>query len=121
MKKTKIKAWRWGVLAERFCIWMLRLQGYRVLATRYKTKVGEVDIIARRWGTIAFIEVKARPTLASGLECISARQRERIAHAAQIFLSRTRKKDFNQLRFDVMVVVPWRLPYHLKNAWRLDR
>lgn len=119
--KNKKKSWRWGVLAENLCVWVLRLKGYRILAKRYKTRMGEIDIIARRWGKISFIEVKARPTQALGLECISAKQRERIYHAAQIFLSRMKKKDFNQLRFDVMVVVPWRLPYHLKNAWRLEK
>jgi len=121
MIKTKQRAWRWGLLAERLCIWLLRLKGYRIIATRYKTKKGEIDIIARRWGAISFIEVKARPSIAQGMECISSKQRQRICHAAQIFLSRSRKKDFNQLRFDVMVVVPWRLPYHLKNAWQLDK
>jgi putative endonuclease len=113
-------AWRWGIIAETICIWMLRFKGYRVLAQRYKTKSGEIDIIAKRGGAILFIEVKARASREQGLECISPKQRQRINHAAQIFLSRRRKKDFNQLRFDVMVVVPWRWPYHLKDAWRMD-
>lgn len=119
MTTRKQAAWRWGVLAERMSIWLLRFKGYKVLETRYKTKMGEVDIIASRGRKIVFIEVKARPDLKRGLECISSKQRERIYHAAQIFLSRNPKKDFNQLRFDVMVVVPWRLPYHLEDAWRL--
>jgi putative endonuclease len=121
MKKDKKRAWRWGLIAETLCLWYLRFKGYRILASRYKTKSGEIDIIAIRWGGLAFIEVKARPSLHAGLECISTKQRERIQNAAQIFLSRMRKKDFNQMRFDVMVVVPWRLPYHLKDAWRLEK
>jgi putative endonuclease len=119
--KNKRQAWRWGLAAERICIWLLRLKGYQILGQRYKTRVGEIDIIARRWGKISFIEVKARPSLNLGLECISYKQQTRIQNAAQIFLSRMRKKDFNQLRFDVMVVVPWRLPYHIKDAWRLKK
>lgn len=116
---SKVKAWRWGIMAEKMCVWILRLKGYQILAQRYKTKMGEIDIIACRNGYLSFIEVKARPSVNAGLECISPKQRERISHAAQIFLSRNRKKDFNQMRFDVMVVVPWRFPYHLKDAWRL--
>ncbi len=119
--KNKQKSWRLGMFAETVCIWFLRFKGYRILARRYKTKVGEIDIIASKSGGIFFIEVKARPDLRTGLECISPKQKLRIQHAAQIFLSRTRKKTFNQLRFDVMVVVPWGMPHHLKDAWRTDK
>lgn len=117
--RDKVHAWRWGVIAEHICIWVLRFQGYKILARRYKTKVGEIDIIARRFHALVFVEVKARSSYEVGLESISFKQRQRIQKTAEIFLSRSRKKDFNQMRFDVMVVVPWRWPYHLRNAWRL--
>jgi putative endonuclease len=115
----KRKSWQWGLLAEKLCVWILRLKGYRILSQRYKTPVGEIDIVAQRGGLITFIEVKARSSRTKGLECISQKQQTRIYHAAQIFLSRNVKKDFNQWRFDVMVVVPWSWPYHLRDAWRL--
>ena len=117
---TKRQAWAWGLLAERICVWILRLKGYRILAQRFKTHVGEIDIVAQKGNLVSFIEVKARPNQRIGLECISSKQQQRIYHAAQIFLSKSLKKDFDRFRFDVMVVVPWCWPYHLKDAWRIQ-
>lgn len=120
MTNLKRKAWKWGLYAETICSFILRLKGYKIIAKRYKTKVGEIDLIASRARTLVFIEVKARPSLEAGLLSISDRQRLRIQNAAEIFLSRWRKKQFKAMRFDVMVVVPWRLPHHLVNAWQID-
>lgn len=119
MTESKKASWKKGLWAEYLCMWILRLKGHHILAHRYKTKVGEIDIVARKGNTLLFIEIKARPTLETGLTCITGKQRQRIQHAAEIFLSRNRKKDFNQIRFDVMVAVPWQFPYHLKDAWRI--
>ena len=52
-----------GLVAEGIAAWLLRLKGYRVLATRYRTPLGEIDIVARRGKVLAFVEVKARPTV----------------------------------------------------------
>ena len=52
-----------GILSERAAIVILRLKGYRVLARRYQNRGGEIDIVARRGDTVAFVEVKVRPTL----------------------------------------------------------
>jgi putative endonuclease len=54
------KAYRLGHLAETRCVWYLRLKGYRILSRRFKTPVGEIDIVARHRGTLVFVEVKAR-------------------------------------------------------------
>ena len=59
-----------GLVAEGIAAWVLRLKGYRVLATRYRTPLGEIDIVARRGKVLAFVEVKARPTVEAGLEAI---------------------------------------------------
>ena len=75
-----------GRRAEILSAWLLRLKGYRILARRFKTPVGEIDLIAKRASTIAFIEVKARPTAAAAMESVSARQRRRITRAALVFL-----------------------------------
>ena len=61
-----------GLVAESIAGWLLRLKGYRVLATRYRTPLGEIDIVARRGKVLAFVEVKARPSLEAGLEAIAA-------------------------------------------------
>lgn len=117
---SRRKAWKLGVYAEYICLAYLFFCGYRFLEKRYKTKVGEIDLVMRKSGVIVFIEVKARKTYEEGLYAISPRQLQRIQHTAEIFLSKMRKKQFKGARFDVMVVVPWRMPYHLKNAWQIN-
>lgn len=106
-----------GLVAESLAAWMLRLKGYRVLATRYRTPLGEIDIVARRGKVLAFVEVKARPSLEAGLEAIAAEGYRRIEAAADLYLARhPRFSDFTQ-RFDLVVVCPRRWPYHVENAF----
>ncbi len=109
-----------GLWAEMYAILFLFLCGYRILACRYKTPVGEVDIIAHRRGVIAFVEVKLRPDLDSGLEAVLPRARYRISRAASYFISHfiTHHPKYAgaSLRFDVIAVSGWRLR-HLDNAW----
>ncbi len=109
---------RRGRLAETLCVWWLRLRGYRILARDYRVAVGEVDIVARRGGTLAAIEVKARDDRGRANEALSPRQRRRIERAIGQFL--VRRPDLARLaiRFDVMLVTPGRLPHHLEDAWR---
>ena len=109
-----------GLAAERLCALRLRFAGWRILARRYATPAGEIDIVARRGRLIAFVEVKHRSNRRGVLETITAHQRRRIENAASIFLSRYPNWRKLSLRFDVMVVTPWRWPYHLPDAWRPD-
>lgn len=111
---------RFGRLAETMCVWHLRARGFRVLARRYRTPVGEIDIIARRGRLVAFIEVKARRSRELAGESLSARQRRRIARAAAVFLQKMPQLQRLDQRFDIMLVVPWRPPRHVIGAWRLD-
>jgi putative endonuclease len=115
----RLRAWRRGRLAETLCVWHLRLRGYRVLARGYRVPVGEIDIIARRGGVLAAIEVKARDSLAAAAEAIAPRQRRRVARAFEHFLAGQQQLAGLTLRFDVMLVARGRLPRHLRNAWRL--
>lgn len=109
---------RQGRAAERLCALRLRLTGWRILARRYATPVGEVDIVARRGALVAFIEVKHRRDAREALETITARQRTRIERAATVFLSRHPRWRKLALRFDVMVVTPGRWPRRVTDAWR---
>lgn len=96
---------------------LLVCKGYRILGRRVKTRAGEIDLIARSLGgTVCFIEVKTRPGEELATEAIGARQRGRIVRAAELFLA-GRPLSY---RFDVITVVPGRLPRHLKDAWRSD-
>ncbi|MEX0854065.1 MAG: YraN family protein [Bauldia sp.] len=108
---------RHGRRAEALAAWFMRLKGYRVLARRYRTPVGEIDLIVRRGNAIAFVEVKARSTRGEAVEAVSASARRRIARAAALWLAAHPAAAGLDLRFDVLVVAPPRLPRHLTNAF----
>lgn len=116
---ARLRAFRYGLAAEAACAWWLRLHGYRIVARRYRTPVGEIDLIARRGRVLAFVEVKARAGI-SELAAPTARQRRRIVRAAQAFLQRHPRLAGLDPRFDVVTVAPWHLPRHIPGAWRVD-
>ena len=112
------RAERRGKTAELLCLWHLRLKGYRILARRYKTPAGEIDLIARRGGTLAMIEVKARADFDAATEAVTRRQQQRIMRAVAHFLGGRPDRAVLAARFDVMLVAPRRWPRHLVDAWR---
>ena len=109
---------RRGRRAETLAAFALRLSGWRILARRWRSKAGEIDLVARRGRLIAFIEVKARSDTTDALEAVSARQRARIARAASSFLAQHPKFANLDARFDAVVVTPGRWPRHIPDAWR---
>ena len=120
MTDANLRAWRFGRWAETVCVWCLRLQGYRVLARRYRSPVGEIDIVARRGRVVAIVEVKARADAADAAEALTVRQRRRIARAAGAFLQAHPGLAACDVRFDAMALAPWQWPRHLRDAWRPD-
>jgi len=114
------RAQRRGRLAEFLCRWHLRLHGWRIVAADWRCPSGEIDILARRGGVLAIIEVKTRSDLAAAAAAVLPRQRRRIARAASAFL--LARPDLAKLapRFDVMLVAPRRPPRHLRDAWRIE-
>lgn len=115
MKKTNHRT---GLAAEALCRVALRLKGYSIIAARYRSPLGEIDIIARRGRSLALVEVKARPSKETAAEAILPRQRQRLERAAAAFLARHPQLSQDHLRFDVMLVAPWRWPVHITDAWR---
>ncbi|HEY4126026.1 MAG TPA: YraN family protein [Rhizomicrobium sp.] len=108
-----------GRRSETFAAVLLMLKGYRILGRRVRTKVGEIDLIARApGGVVCFIEVKARGGEVAALESISARQRSRIGQAAQLWLAARPGLRARAIRYDVIALAPGRLPHHLRDAWR---
>jgi putative endonuclease len=105
-----------GRRGEAIAAWWLRLQGWRILGERIRTPRGEVDLIARRGKTLAFIEVKARKSDADLTLAIDHSRLRRVAAAADILYPRYAKGAEN-VRIDVILVAPWRLPHHLVNVW----
>ena len=114
---SRRRAWRLGKWAEMLCILDLSLRGYRVVARRRRYPVGELDIVARRGGTLAVIEVKARRSVEDAANAVSVRQRQRIGRAADWFAAEHPALAALQRRYDVMLVAPWRRPHHIANAW----
>jgi putative endonuclease len=110
----------WGRLAETLAAASLRLRGYQVIARRFRTPLGEIDLIVRRGRLLAFVEVKARADLDQAWAAIGAHQRLRTERSAQVFLASHPAYRGYDLRFDVIAVRPWRLPHHLVDAWRPD-
>src|SRR3982750_1917325 len=113
----RIAAFRTGLSAESRAAAFLMAKGYRILAKRFRTRYGEIDIVARRRNLLAFVEVKARATLDDAAYALTASQQARIIEAAQGWLvAHPEHADF-ELRFDAMLIAPRRLPRHLLAAF----
>jgi putative endonuclease len=110
----------YGLQAESAAALLLRLKGYTILARRFAVNGGEIDLIARRGGAIAFVEVKARADLEVAAFAISATKRRRIARAARVWLTRNPWTAGLTLRGDAVLVARWRLPRHAPDAYRLE-
>src|SRR5205823_14655226 len=114
---ARVASFRTGVSAESRAAAFLMAKGYRILEKRFRTRYGEIDIIARRRNLVAFIEVKARASLEEAAYAVTARQQVRIVAAAQAWLmAHPEHADFD-LRFDAVLIAPRRLPRHLLAAF----
>lgn len=109
---------RRGHGAERRAAWWLRLKGYRVLAINWRSVAGEIDLIAKRGGTLAFIEVKQRVDSDTATLALTPQQRFRLARAAGLFMAQRPELAGLTLRFDLMAFGRMGRPVHLKDAWR---
>jgi putative endonuclease len=110
-------AFRTGLSAESRAAAFLIAKGYRILARRFRTPYGEIDIVARRRNLLAFIEVKARARLDDAAYAVTARQQSRIIAAAQAWLMAHPEHAEFELRFDAMLIAPRKLPRHLVAAF----
>lgn len=120
MARDRVRSEKGGRTAELIALWYLRLKGYRLLAHRYKSPMGEIDLIMRKGDTTAFIEVKARDTIDNAVIAVTAHQSKRIAAAARSFMGRDRKAALQFCRFDIVAVSPYHLPRHIENAFEGD-
>jgi putative endonuclease len=114
---ARVAAFRTGLSAESRAAVYLMAKGYRILAKRFRTPYGEIDIVARRRNLLVFIEVKARASLDDAAYAVTPRQQARIIDAAQAWLmTHPEHADF-ELRFDAVLIAPRRLPRHLLAAF----
>ena len=107
---------RRGRNAETLACWYLRLKGWRILARRARVPGGEVDVVARRWRTLAFIEVKARTSEDAAAFALDEWRLRRVASAAERLAQRYMREG-DDVRIDALFIVPRRLPRHLVNVW----
>jgi putative endonuclease len=115
------KAERRGRRSETLAAAMLLLKGYRILGRRVKTRVGEIDLVARSpSGIVCFVEVKARADTSSAAEAVLLRQQARIARAAELFLAARPALAHARFRFDIVTVAPRAFPRHMRDAWQMD-
>jgi len=108
---------RRGRGAETLACWYLRLHGWRILARRARVPGGEVDIVARRGRTLAFVEVKARANDDAAGFALDRWRLRRVAIAAERLAPRY-VRDGDDIRIDAMFIVPRRWPRHLPNVWQ---
>ncbi len=114
---ARVAAFRTGLSAESRAAVYLLARGYRILARRFRTPHGEIDIVAKKSNLIAFIEVKARDSLDDAAYAVTPRQQARIVNAAQVWLMAHPNHAECELRFDALLIAPRRLPRHLLAAF----
>ena len=120
-RRSKLAALARGRHAENWAALWLLLKGYRIVARRRKSRAagaGEIDIIARKGGILAFIEVKARPDHLAASLAVTARQRQRLSRGAAAFLAGRPDLAGLAARFDAMLIAPGHWPRHMIDAWR---
>ena len=113
----RVAAFRTGISAESRAAAYLIAKGYRILAKRFRTPYGEIDLVARRRNLIAFVEVKARASLDDAAWAVTPRQQQRIINAAQAWLVAHPEHAEFEMRFDAMLIAPRSLPRHLLAAF----
>ena len=119
--KARQAAEKRGRRSETFAALLLQLKFYRILGRRVRTRVGEIDLVARSpGGVVCFVEVKARQRHGLAEESVIRRQQSRITRAASLYLASRPSLATASVRFDVVTVVPGQLPRHLRDAWRPD-
>ncbi|MBX3569382.1 MAG: YraN family protein [Rhizobiaceae bacterium] len=116
-RRHRRRAYRHGRRSEWLAALALLLKGFRVLARRYRTPLGEIDLIARRGDLVVIVEVKARATLTEAMQAIARPSERRIERAADIWLSRQPDHARLSVRFDMVAVLPWRWPVHVENVF----
>ncbi|CAL7960062.1 putative endonuclease [Alphaproteobacteria bacterium] len=119
MFAKKLDCYNYGLEAEEIALNYLLHYGYTIIAKRFKTPYGEIDLIAGKEREVIFVEVKARRALNSQilLEIVTAKQQSRCVEAAECFLaSNTNYNDF-PCRFDLIIVKDNQVQHHIEDAW----
>ena len=117
MRKLRRKAQKRGQRGEWLAALSLRMKGYRIIERGFRTKSGEIDIIARRGNLVAIVEVKARANVMSAIDAVGHEAKTRISNTANLWLSRQKDYAHLSLRFDIIAVLPRKWPKHFPDAF----
>jgi len=109
-----------GKLAEASAEILLRTQGYSILARRFKTGSGEIDLVARRGTRVAFIEVKLRASIDDAAEAVTPKLRGRVRNAAELWLQDNEADQTMDPAFDVVLMAPGQWPVHMTDAFPFE-
>ncbi|ATN32683.1 hypothetical protein ACO34A_02545 [Rhizobium sp. ACO-34A] len=115
--RGRVKAERRGRFSEYVAALYLLMKGYRIVAMRYRSGAGEVDIIARRGEVVALVEVKARGSAEKAIDAVGFSSQQRIRSAGDHWLSRQRDAAALSVRCDIVAIVPGRWPRHFMDAF----
>jgi putative endonuclease len=118
VRARRQRALRRGNRGEWLASLALMLKGYRIVERRYRTRLGEIDLIARRGDLVLIVEVKVRSTLVQAMEAIGNMSERRIADAADLWLTRQPDHARLSIRFDMVAVLPRRWPVHVENIFQ---
>jgi putative endonuclease len=116
-QEIRVVAFRTGLSAESRAAAYLVAKGFRIMARRWKSPVGEIDIVARRRRLLVFVEVKARQNLDEAAWSVTEHQRRRIIATADAWLARYPDARIRDIRFDAVLVAPGRIPRHIPAAF----
>lgn len=117
-RSARQRNYRRGHLAEYAALVYLCGKLYRPLVRRYKTPVGEIDLIVKRGRTLVFVEVKQRKQRDDAAFAVHGKNQSRVVRAAQYFLSAHPEFELHQVRFDVCLIPWYGWPHHLRNAFQ---
>jgi putative endonuclease len=117
LKARRFNAYRRGHRGEWLAALALMLKGYRIVARRYRTRLGEIDLIARRGDLVLIVEVKVRATLIEAMDAIARQSERRIEAATDLWLARQPDHGRLSIRFDMVAVLPRSWPVHVENVF----
>ncbi len=113
----ELTSYKKGLIAEKFAKGYFILKGYKILDERFKTPLGEIDLIISKKELLVFVEVKLRQSIEKAKESIHARNQQRVYSAAELYLQKHPEYNNFEMRFDALVLAPCSVPQHIENAW----
>lgn len=108
--------YRRGHTAEFVAAAFLMAKGHRILARRFKTSAGEIDLITLKAGRVGFAEVKRRASLAECEASITPKLRQRVRRASDQWMAKHARYHRHDIGFDLVFVLPWKVPVWLRDA-----